>query len=553
MTMAYSGGYYLLDSPLLKKGVYAHTESLHRPIPNQQILALNRIQETPWAVNPRVLEVLKEAFRSNSDIAGLPLADEQDLPSMLTDEQWEALSREEKAQVKMERAKVHDFNRSMTGRRESLLRKLQLADELVGGPIWFPHNVDWRGRAYAIPQDLNPQSDDTGRGLLTFNEGRPLGELGGYHLALRLAACFGMDKVSYEKRVEWVQSNQKLILNSAIDPLDGERFWCEADEPWQFLATCFEWVGWHNEGENYVCNMPIPFDATCSGLQHLSAMGLSENGGMQVNLTDIDQRFDVYSVVAEEVAKIVLRHMAEGSPLAHNWHGRVERNTVKQQVMTICYGVTAMGMKKMAIKKGFTNGMEGKANDNATYLTKCIEEAIGGVLNEGKQIMDWLQSSAEAIAEENQTMDFMTPIGMQVRQAYYKRTRKEIATLLGKSILWDESKEAGIDPARMKLGSVPNVIHAFDAAHLYLTVNRTASRAGHELSWAMIHDSFGTWAGESTRILNQSLRETFVEVYSENWLDRLYVDFSAQAHVPTPPKRGNLDINGVLRSRYFFS
>lgn len=551
--MAYTGGYYLLDSPLLKTGVYQHTEALKRPVPDQQLLALNRIQSTPWKINGRVLAVLKEAFESNSTLADLPSAHETPLPPMLAEHEWEALSREEKAQVKLQRQKVWDLNASMVGRRESLMRKLQLSEELVGEPIWFPHNIDWRGRAYAMPQDLHPQSDDISRGLLMFNEGRPLGKTGAYHLALRLASTFGMDKVSFEDRLSWVQKNERLILDSATNPLDGERFWCEADEPWQFLATCFEWVGWHNEGEAYVCSMPIPFDATCSGLQHLSAMGLSEYGGLRVNLTDVDQRFDIYQVVADEVVNIIRRDMEAGVTEAHNWHGHVTRKTVKRQVMTICYGATQMGMRKMALDDGHVDNLPGRPTDNAKYLTSAIMQAIDGVLNEGKQIMDWLQSCASAVAAANLPLDFVTPIGMKVRQAYYKRTRREIATLLGKSIMWNETKDAGIDANRMKQGAVPNVIHAFDAAHLYLTVNRTTARAGHDLSWAMIHDSFGTWAGESTTILNRSLRETFVEVYSDNWLDRLYVDFSAQVRVPTPPARGNLDISKVLNSRYFFS
>jgi DNA-directed RNA polymerase len=41
--------------------------------------------------------------------------------------------------------------------------------------IYFPHNVDFRGRTYPIPPHLNHMSSDTCRGLLEFAEGKPIG------------------------------------------------------------------------------------------------------------------------------------------------------------------------------------------------------------------------------------------------------------------------------------------------------------------------------------------------------------------------------------------
>ena len=44
--------------------------------------------------------------------------------------------------------------------------------------MWFPHNMDFRGRAYPMPPHLNHLGSDTSRGILQFAEGRALGEHG---------------------------------------------------------------------------------------------------------------------------------------------------------------------------------------------------------------------------------------------------------------------------------------------------------------------------------------------------------------------------------------
>lgn len=44
--------------------------------------------------------------------------------------------------------------------------------------IYFPHNLDFRGRAYTMHPHLTHLSNDSSRGLLQFAEGRPLGKDG---------------------------------------------------------------------------------------------------------------------------------------------------------------------------------------------------------------------------------------------------------------------------------------------------------------------------------------------------------------------------------------
>jgi DNA-directed RNA polymerase len=107
--------------------------------------------------------------------------------------------------------------------------------------IYYPHQVDHRGRAYPVPQLVNPQSDAIGRAPLEFADGKPLGERGPYWLAVHLANCFGKNKISFDDRVSWVRQNEQDILAFAAHPLHGHRFWKEAKKPWLVRAACKEY------------------------------------------------------------------------------------------------------------------------------------------------------------------------------------------------------------------------------------------------------------------------------------------------------------------------
>ncbi|MBP5855703.1 hypothetical protein KAJ83_01680 [Marivibrio halodurans] len=549
----YSGGYYLIETPLIKTGIHTHTAELDSPLSQDHLDAVNAVQKTPFMTNDWIVDIIREAYTHGDVIADLPSADDHPLPKRLSAEEWDALSDEERAEKKAERERIHDLNAKLMGRREALLRKLSLAERLRDKTLYFPSSVDWRGRLYPMPQDINPQQDDLGKSMLMFANGKPLGKNGAYHLCLRGAATFGMDKVSFEERVQWFMENEREVIDSARNPLDGRRFWTEADEPWGFLATCREWLGYVEQGEAFISHLPIPQDATCSGLQILSAMGRDSYGAAQTNVAAGNTRRDLYTIVTDRVIEIAERDAKDGSDAASRWLGNVTRKTVKRGVMTMPYGVTRAGLRQQFIKDGHCDALDGHKARNAEYMTSALLEAVEGVVRSASTIMQWLQDCAKALAQQDEPMDWTTPSGMQVRQAYWKRNKKRVATLYGECVLWEEEPVMGIDNRRQALAAAPNVIHSYDAAHLVNTVNM-AKRSGID-DFAMIHDSFATHAGEDTRILGDILREEFYHIYKGDPLGDLHRMLSKDGafDLPQPPSTGDFDISEVLRSDYFFS
>lgn len=106
--------------------------------------------------------------------------------------------------------------------------------------FYYPHNLDFRGRAYPMHPYLNHLGSDLCRGILEFEEGRPLGKSGLHWLKIHLANLYagGVDKLSYEGRVAFTENHLDDIFDSADRPLEGRRWWLGAEDPFQCLATC---------------------------------------------------------------------------------------------------------------------------------------------------------------------------------------------------------------------------------------------------------------------------------------------------------------------------
>src|SRR5437867_10975057 len=216
--------------------------------------------------------------------------------------------------------------------------------------FYFPYQLDHRGRAYPVPQLVNPQADDIGRSLLEFAEGKPLGERGAYWLAIHIANCYWKkNKVSFDERLAWVHQHEQEIMAFADDPLCFPRFWDEADKPWTFLAACKEWKRYREEGPNFRSHLPVSMDGTANVYQHLTAMGSDPIGGRASNLVPADEPEDIYQEVADHVSRRVTRDAENAGENdrdpARQLLGKIDRSVVKHATMTtpnaLCDAATA--------------------------------------------------------------------------------------------------------------------------------------------------------------------------------------------------------------------
>jgi DNA-directed RNA polymerase, mitochondrial len=556
--------------------------------------AINALQRTPWQINSQVLKVMIELWESGSTLAGLPSRSGVELPPVPRDI---AENDEAKKEYRIAAAKAHVHNLSLAGQRIAFNISLNIAKRYEKfRRIFFPYQMDFRGRIYAVPH-LNPQGSDHQKALLRFANGKPLGTEGWKWLAVHGSNTAGNDKVSFEARVQWVLDNEEEILAIASNPYDN-RGWCsevggvEIDSPWQFLAFCFEWQGYCEHGDEFVSKIPVGLDGSCSGLQHFSCALRDEVGGAAVNLVPSELPQDVYKQVADKVIEMVnedlvagtedeIRHTEGGEAyvkeggktLAKQWlEFGITRKTTKRSVMTLAYGSKEYGFKEQLMEDLITPARLAANTDlnhrfpfsrdgymAATYMAKKIWLAVNQTLVKASEAMKWLQQVASLAASEELPVRWITPIGFPVVQAYPDVEQRKIKTAIsGKVVYLTMYREKDrLNRRRQSQGISPNFIHSADAAHLMLTVVRCSQEGVSNFS--MIHDSFGTTAGD-VETLFRVVRESFVEMYQTvDLLGDFAKEISEQLSeknrdkLPELPAHGSLDISRVVDSRYCFA
>jgi len=534
--------------------------------------SLNSIQETPWRINKAIYGVMSILWASGATLGGLPKQEREPAPNKpwSSDEEYELLKAtqpEVVQQWKRSAAEKHEKFIRATSSRTSTAMKLRVAEKFIDEEaIFFPHVLDWRGRVYPVVNHLHPQGDDLAKSLIHFSKGKPLGTTGGYWLMVHLANTYGYDKASYSDRIQWVKDNEAAILDSAENPLDGHRFWAgeEVDSPYCFLAACFEYKGFKEQGESFVSHLPVALDGTCSGLQHFSAMLRDEVGGEAVNLLPSDKPQDIYQRVADVVSEMVAEDAAAGAAEAILWLGKIDRGMAKRAVMTSPYGAKKYGFRDQLLAElkkrggGYLTATQQEQFQACIYLADKLWDAIGTIVVAARVAMGWIQDIAGVCTEAGTAITWTTPVGFKARQEYKESNTKRIDTFWGGtrvrlSIHWDTQK---IDKRKQKNGLSPNFVHSMDAAHLMSTVSAAVDHGITD--FAMIHDSFGTHAG-NVGTLASILRETFVEQYSVNILEKFRDEIASQlpeefaVKLPPVPAYGTLELDSVRDSHYFFA
>mgnify|MGYP003648576698 CR=1 FL=1 len=91
------------------------------------------------------------------------------------------------------------------------------------------------------------------------------------------------------ERIEWTNQNHEFLSRIAIDPEGTIPEWSTVEEPWCFIAAVLEYYQCVILGHKRTSGLPVSVDATCSGLQHLSALALDRTAAEMVNVVPTDK------------------------------------------------------------------------------------------------------------------------------------------------------------------------------------------------------------------------------------------------------------------------
>lgn len=495
------------------------------------IAMLNNLQRQAYRLNRQVFEVAEYCFENFISVGKFKREQRHEPPNRPP----EGASEEVIKEYKRARRVLEDVNAQLERDNWRTTECMYVARKYVDEEaFWITWSADYRGRLYPLVTSFTPQGCDFNKSLFYFVEEGPVNE---YWLAFAVATCFGHDKATMTDRVAWTRSNTELITRIAQDPLDTIAEWRQAEEPWCFLASCFEYYACCLAKTKTTSGLPVGIDATCSGLQHLSAMTGDATAAALVNVLPTDVPADGYKTVAEQAKK----------HLDAKYHDWMTRKVTKRTVMCTPYGVTrhsARGYILGALKEA---GCPLEDGDVSTITKAIYDKAMPEVFGGPVRVMHWIQESAARLIREGaEYIQWTTPSGFVVRQMANKPVTERVKTqLMGVGTLRSSVyKGPGpVDADKHKSCTAPNLVHSADSSLLHFTFSEW------EKPFTVIHDCA---LGRSCDMddMGKQLRLHFAEMYKGEVLQ----DWARQvgARLPDDLIKGDLDIDLVNQSTYFF-
>jgi DNA-directed RNA polymerase len=222
----------------------------------------------------------------------------------------------------------------------------------------------------------------------------------------------------------------------------------------------------------------------------------------------------------------------------------LDRKVTKRTVMTIPYNATKHSNRAYIREALKEKGAE-FTPDELTLIVNAVREAMYEVVPGPMRVMDWIKQEVGAAFKRGvDRLQWVTPSGFVVKQNRRKYSYKRVELeILGTCKIKLEDSPEGPDVNGHKSSTAPNLIHSIDSSILHRAFLK------FNAPFTVIHDSVlcrATDMGE----LNRVVRETYYDIFSES---NPLIEFAKAIGAETePPVIGDLDLDSVLESTYFF-
>lgn len=614
----WNGGYYgvnakftqFIRQDFYKKNIFLtnYLEKLEQLDMSWLFNVVNHLQNTPFIINEDILNVCLDIMSNHGTLGGLPSTDDlPELPRLINPTEEELKKHKVKLTAMYKRDRARQSKLLRTNCTLAVAKKYSKYEK-----VYFPWNMDYRGRLYPMPTEINPQGDDLQKSLLLFAEPEPLTDnecLKWFYIAG--AGFAGLDKKPFQERINWILEHENQIISSAKAPLEFI-WWDEVagdESPLCFLSFCFEFkrlrayqADHAGSAIGFKTGLHISFDGTCSGLQHFSMLLADEIGGKAVNLVPDETVHDIYQVVADKVNIVLRKDVVSGTDdtykldkktgevltdsegnkkiqygtkeLATQWmmYGKekfgtdgIKRKVCKRSVMTLAYGSGRYGFSEN-LKSDIIKPWQDEHEDNPIFLDKSqasnymaglIWDAVSTTVVKAVEGMSWMQSIAREISKNGEAIAWMSPNGLPIQQNKFETEMIPFKLRFsGANTRIYLPKESGNIDKRGQIQAIsPNFIHSMDACHMQRVINSEYEKGNK--NFFMIHDSFGTDLAHANSLFN-TIREEIVKMYDgknylEEWLEDVSYLLPEGADIKDIPIKGRLDIQKVKESKYCFA
>ena len=517
----YTGGYHTKQLPLVKSGIEGTESNLCIDVSNDVLNALNIMQSTAWRINIDVLQALRK------DVVNPIESDYIKTPKESNNE----------AQKEREKA----LYMSALGKYNALRLAINIAEDLKHEEtIYFPMNMDSRGRCYSLPIMLQPQSESRIKALLEYSNGVVLTDDGIDQCYAYLCSLYGEDKLPYKERVLF----GKTLVYSDYQ---------QAEESYEFLALQLE-IQKYEEDPTSTIHAHIHLDLSNNAIQIMSSITGDYAGCVASNVIPTAYgRQDIYT----DVAKSVLNdeeNKVNKNVLDKYIISCLEKNArkySKKVVMTSAYGSTLYGdtlgilnnMSELDFNSYYMN------IPTAMYFAGMLRDDLANRISGATKYMEWAKGLVASVVKDCGVFKYVTNDGFKV---VIRKDKMKVKSFVGrvhnKQYKLNLNIKTGVvDVQKTVSSAVPSIIHSLDGMFL-----RELVRQGDKQcisNWGVIHDAVAVNPNDVAK-LHTIARDVFANTGHATILDDIrtqtdsnYKKFEVK----------DIDISSVADSEWFFS
>jgi hypothetical protein len=366
----------------------------------------------------------------------------------------------------------------------------------LGKPFYFVWRYDKRGRSYSSGYDLNVQSNEYGKAMISLHHKDYITNLDNIKIAVANHA--GHDKLTWQGRIDWFNAQLAFDVDQFDEPILGQK-----------ALTAYS-----DAKNGYKTGYVMSIDATASGLQIMSALSGCKDTARVCNMLNTGTREDVYQMIAKKM-----------NILLNGKYG-VNRGDVKKPCMTHFYNSLATPER-----------MFNKEQLKAFYST------LDGLMPGAMEVMDAIN---EYWDYDNDVHQWSLPDGHVARVPVTEMSdvRIEVDELDHRTFTYRYNKQQPSDNYR---SLVANIVHSVDGY-----VAREMVRKCHDMGIELvhIHDCF-VFSPDYLQAVSQTYREVLADIADSDLLSDILSEISG-GHVEVVKLSTNLS-KDILNSEYMLS
>ena len=490
---------------------------------------------------------------------------------------------------------------ALIGKTRERDKIMEIAKSVEDRTFWEYLFYDFRGRLYSSSVWLSHAGAKLSKSFYLYADKKPLTSEGYFWLYVHAANCWGFDKASIDGRHDFADENMNEWLTWAKDPINNKG-WQKADSPFEFIACIREIMKSHAyEGGpfDYPSGLPVAWDATCSGLQVLSALACDEVSGELCNLTATEKRGDYYKYIAdhvwadftytkeeEAIADEIANNLKTLDKLKDtyyrekNWdlftkmndkrkeylasvggnfevsakvywaklvekHPGISRKVCKRPCMTYFYSAQAKTMANQ-LYGDFKAEPEfkGLSWTFCKFLTDKIYWACQEHMPVPTSLMQLFQQAGREFANTDDQLAINAPFtNFFFMQSCYNPVTFRVQVAYknkenGIRVNVMINKQGKVNKDKVKSSTSPNIVHMLDSQIVAGVIDYA------EYTVSTIHDSFSANAADAGKLFEDT-RTVFIEMFKNDILTEILGS--------NPIQDGNLDLDEAYQNEHCFS